>query len=279
MSTQKDEKSQFLTKLSHELRAPMNSIIGFSELALDEANPPGTKNYLNQILHNAKWLLQKIDGMLDTPCTEACDEQARAACGGEDERNHKVRLKSEFVRDNQTTFNAISKAIYADNIALAHKLAHNLKNSAGHIGKLALRKAAADVEGALKGGQGLPRGPLINTLRIELSAVLDELAHYLGEKADKYKTEASLKSHGTSKELRLAERLESLLMSGCTECLEHIDSLSMIPGSEKLVRQIENFDFAQAVESLGELKKEMELEKELELEMEMEMEMELDVIK
>ena len=58
-------KSSFLAHMSHEMRTPMNSIIGFSELALDGEVPQKTKEYLNLIIDNSKWLLQLINDILD----------------------------------------------------------------------------------------------------------------------------------------------------------------------------------------------------------------------
>jgi len=58
-------KSAFLAHMSHEMRTPMNSIIGFSELALDAEIPQKTREYLNLIIDNSKWLLQLINDILD----------------------------------------------------------------------------------------------------------------------------------------------------------------------------------------------------------------------
>jgi len=58
-------KSSFLTNVSHEIRTPMNSIIGFSELALDNDIAPETREYLNLIIDNSRWLLQLINDLLD----------------------------------------------------------------------------------------------------------------------------------------------------------------------------------------------------------------------
>ena len=58
-------KSEFLAVMSHEIRTPMNSIIGFAELALDHANQPRIKEYLEKITDNTKWLLYIINDILD----------------------------------------------------------------------------------------------------------------------------------------------------------------------------------------------------------------------
>ena len=58
-------KSEFLSNMSHEIRTPMNSIMGFSELAVEEAVHPKTREYLGRIMDNAKGLLQIINDILD----------------------------------------------------------------------------------------------------------------------------------------------------------------------------------------------------------------------
>jgi len=58
-------KSVFLANVSHEIRTPMNSIMGFSELALDGEFTPKTREYIENIRTNAKWLLEIINDILD----------------------------------------------------------------------------------------------------------------------------------------------------------------------------------------------------------------------
>ncbi len=61
-------KSAFLANISHELRTPMNSIIGYSDLLLDgvdgRINEEQEKS-LGKIIDNAKHLLQLINNLLD----------------------------------------------------------------------------------------------------------------------------------------------------------------------------------------------------------------------
>jgi len=64
-------KSIFLANMSHEIRTPMNSIIGFSELAQDDGVSKKTKQYLDNIADNAKWLLNIINDILDSAKIES----------------------------------------------------------------------------------------------------------------------------------------------------------------------------------------------------------------
>jgi len=58
-------KTEFIANMSHETRTPMNSIVGFSELALEHESSPKTRAYLQKIIENAHWLLHIINDILD----------------------------------------------------------------------------------------------------------------------------------------------------------------------------------------------------------------------
>lgn len=61
-------KSQFLATISHELRTPMNSIIGFSDALLSNLYGPlneAQTNRVHRIRRNAQHLLHLIDDLLD----------------------------------------------------------------------------------------------------------------------------------------------------------------------------------------------------------------------
>ena len=56
-------KDIFLANINHELRTPMNCIMGFTELALEGDISPQTREYLNRIVENAERLLQIINSI------------------------------------------------------------------------------------------------------------------------------------------------------------------------------------------------------------------------
>lgn len=60
-------KSHFLAVMSHELRSPMNAIIGFSQLLLRQPQqiPTNQANMVERIFNNGKHLLKLIDEILD----------------------------------------------------------------------------------------------------------------------------------------------------------------------------------------------------------------------
>ena len=66
-----ESKTSFIANTSHEIRTPMNSIIGYSELAMDDDISETTREYLNKVTTNAKWLLNIINDVMDFSKIEA----------------------------------------------------------------------------------------------------------------------------------------------------------------------------------------------------------------
>jgi len=67
-------KSEFLVNMSHEVRTPLNSIIGFSELMHDEKVGPindKQKEYISDVLTSGRHLLRLINDVLDLAKVES----------------------------------------------------------------------------------------------------------------------------------------------------------------------------------------------------------------
>ncbi|AAM05360.1 sensory transduction histidine kinase [Methanosarcina acetivorans C2A] len=67
-------KSEFIATVSHELKTPLNSIIGFSDLLLEDSSGKLSERqarYINNISISGKHLLQFIDDILDLSKIEA----------------------------------------------------------------------------------------------------------------------------------------------------------------------------------------------------------------
>ncbi len=59
-------KTMFLSNMSHDIRTPMNAIIGFTNLALNNLNDPAiVKNYLDKTVVSSTHLLSLINDILD----------------------------------------------------------------------------------------------------------------------------------------------------------------------------------------------------------------------
>ena len=66
-----EAKSQFLANMSHDIRTPLNAILGMSELGLREADPEGKDNCFQDIRGSGRILLENINSILDLSKIEA----------------------------------------------------------------------------------------------------------------------------------------------------------------------------------------------------------------
>jgi len=173
--------------------------------------------------------------------------------------NLKIRLRADFVRDNQSTFTKISDALDAKDIQTAHRLAHSIKGNAALIGKNALSKAALDVEKSLKEGKNLATKGQLDILKTELYIVLDELKPYLIETVAANLTGVFAADTEENFALELYEKLEPLIQRGSPKCTQFVNQLRKIPGTEKLIREIEDFNFSNAADLLAILRNESEV--------------------
>jgi CheY-like chemotaxis protein len=181
-------------------------------------------------------------------------QKADNGTGDEEGAARRQKLAFKFVRDNQDRDAEIVKAVKDGDLKLAHRLAHTLKSNAGLMGEVALQKAAEDVERALADGKTPAPEPLMNILEIKLRAALNELAP-LAEQDAAVKAAEPAEAFDPERTRELIEKLEPLLEEGSPKCLAFMDEIRLIPGSGELARQIEDFDFDQAAETLAELKK------------------------
>jgi len=71
-------KTKFLTNISHELRTPMNAILGFSSL-MNDTQLPGEKReeYMNHINQSSAKLLYIVEAMIDVSLIESGQLQIR----------------------------------------------------------------------------------------------------------------------------------------------------------------------------------------------------------
>ena len=58
-------KSLFFANVSHDLRTPMNAILGMTELALGETENPKVKDFLETVKESATILLELLNEVLD----------------------------------------------------------------------------------------------------------------------------------------------------------------------------------------------------------------------
>ena len=161
------------------------------------------------------------------------------------------QLRINFVKHNQTIYAEIAGAIAAGDVKLAHRLAHSLKGNAGLLGKTGLQNAAARVEALLQDGAAPVPEKDMALLNAEFLSLIEELKPLLHEAAARERLEPL----SAEQILALFEKLEPLLENINPACANLLDELCAVPGAEELARQIEDYDFKSAAQTLAALKK------------------------
>jgi len=180
-------------------------------------------------------------------------EDAKKSVQIEADKEFQKSLQVLFFKSNKNKFEEIIKALNSGDVVQAHRLVHTLKGNAGQIGKTLLQQAAADVEHHLKGGLNMVKVEQLKTLEAELSLVLNELSSLSYEDTSQIK-EGESTEIDLEKIRKLLGNIEPLIKSGNPQCLDFLNELRVIQGSWKLVQQMEDFEFEEALSSLEELK-------------------------
>ena len=143
-------KTEFLARMSHDMRTPLNGIIGMTELALRETDLVALRDYLSQISVSGKYLLGLISDVLD---------MARIESGNIELKSDIVTL-DEFLSDIRSVIMPLCRAknirfdldvdpspvaILADKVRLEQIVINLLSNAAkytpeGGIVKLTVTK-------------------------------------------------------------------------------------------------------------------------------------------
>ena len=168
------------------------------------------------------------------------------------ESNLRQKLVANFVKSNQNRISEIKDALKMEDTGLALRLAHTLKGNAAQLGKILLQKAAAEIEQQLKGGNRVT-AQQISVLETEFSAALTELTA-LFEQFSRLGETVQTGFLDPEAMQDLFEKLEPLLDSGDPESLKFIGALSCVPGSEKLIAQMEDLDFHAAIKTFAQIK-------------------------
>ena len=129
-------KTTFLNNMSHDIRTPMNAIMGFATLALNHLdNRDLVKDYLSKILTSSKHLLSLINDVLDMSRIESGKVRIEEhECNLSDiMRDLKAivqsDIKSKRIKFNIDTLDVVHEDIFCDKLRLNQVLLNLLSNS------------------------------------------------------------------------------------------------------------------------------------------------------
>jgi len=155
---------EFLAKVSHEVRTPLNSIIGFAELMLGERlGPIGNqryKGYVEDIHHSGLYALSLLNDLLDISKIEA----------GKFELNFTAVDVTELVEDCVASLQPLAKRA---RIVLRTSLAHDLPTVVAdprRLKQILLNLLTNAIKFTKEGGQVIASGSMIDgELRLRVS--------------------------------------------------------------------------------------------------------------
>ncbi|MCL2820818.1 MAG: ATP-binding protein [Oscillospiraceae bacterium] len=170
-----------------------------------------------------------------------------------EETKLKNRLIKSFLRNNKDIYKNIANALELKEFKLAHRLAHTLKSNAAQLDKTFLAQAAEDIEECLNNRNNQITAKQMDRLKSELNVVIDEFKQVLSD-TKKQKPDGTETFADVNTALNLIDQLELLLNDNNTDCVEYIDKLDILPDSDMLIQQIEEFDYPAALETLAKIK-------------------------
>ena len=129
-------KSTFLSNMSHDIRTPMNAIIGFTTLAQTSLdNPERTQEYLRKILSSSNHLLSLINDILDMSRIESGklnieEKECSISDIFRDMRNIiQTQMHSKQLNFFMDTVDVIDEEIYCDKLHINQVLLNLLSNA------------------------------------------------------------------------------------------------------------------------------------------------------
>ena len=129
-------KTTFLNNMSHDIRTPMNAIMGFATLALNHMdNKDLVRDYLSKILTSSKHLLSLINDVLDMSRIESGKVRIEEhECNLSDiMRDLKAIVQSDIkakrIKFNIDTLDVVHEDIYCDKLRLNQVMLNLLSNS------------------------------------------------------------------------------------------------------------------------------------------------------
>jgi signal transduction histidine kinase/DNA-binding response OmpR family regulator len=131
------QKSTFVANISHELRTPMNGILGFSDILLKEETSPEKREYIEAIKQSSRHMSSLLADLIDLSKIETGHIQViKKLCSSKDvlmlavnyakmllvEQKKEICIEMECARD-------MSEYIYADKMRLVQVLNNLMSNA------------------------------------------------------------------------------------------------------------------------------------------------------
>jgi len=208
-------KSQFLSLMSHEVRTPMNAILGITEIQLqDETMPPGMREAMDKIFNSGYLLLGIINDILDLSKIEAGKlELSPAGYDVPSLINDTVNLNIMQYEHKPISFNLyidenIPLALFGDELRIKQVLNNLLSNAFKYTdkGEVSLSISA---EYARQGEE--PQVTLVFRVTDTGQGMTDEQLDKLFDEYTRFNTEANRTTTGTGLGMSITRQLVKMM--------------------------------------------------------------------
>jgi HPt (histidine-containing phosphotransfer) domain-containing protein len=166
------------------------------------------------------------------------------------------KLRFDFVKNYQNITADIIKAADEGDVKLAHRLAHTLKGYASQIGERALTGLAAAVEDRLYADKNIQEDE-IQSLDDEVKSVIKRL-ELLTADIMVMQVSQPIEPVSPEKQIAVLKELEPLLKEKSADSLRYAGTLHSMHNMEELAELIEDYDFTDALQMLGDIIKRLE---------------------
>jgi len=130
-----EEKSRFLAVMSHEIRNPLNSILGYADMIASETTNPLVKDYVRSLLTAGKNLNVIVGDVLDLSRIEAgklnlANEPISIKKIIENRvKNYKLKYNGSKIQINYFISDELPKKVLGDSVRIAQILSNLISNS------------------------------------------------------------------------------------------------------------------------------------------------------
>ncbi len=207
-------KTAFLSNMSHDIRTPMNAIIGFTNLARQCAGNPGkTREYLEKILTSSNHLLSLINDVLEMSRIESGKiELANSPCNlarlVEDFHAMVVNLAEAKNQELTVDFSGVTnKNVICDKLRLNQVLLNLLSNAVKYTPDGGRVEVRISQKGRTPGGRG------VYEFRVKDNGIgmTPEFAAHVFEAFEREKTSTVSGIQGTGLGMAITKKIVDLM--------------------------------------------------------------------
>lgn len=204
-------KSDFLSNMSHEMRTPLNSIIGYSELLAEDEYDTGKSKKLSTIISSGKHLLALINGLLDFSKIEA----------GKVEINETQISIKDILKKIQAMFLVLQKKTGLDlQILISSAVPEKIISDEQKIEQIIINLVNNAFKFTEKGSILIQCTYIQNEIIIKVSdtgiGIKDENKNKIFSMFEQTESEISIKYGGTGLGLALSKKLAKLIKGDLT---------------------------------------------------------------